>query len=60
MDSPEPPPPRPSKLPDFTPFIVLALLLGLLTLGLYLFPRIKGAMNYQDCVASGRVDCAQR
>ena len=50
------PPPR--KLPDFTPFIVLALLLGLIAGGLYAFPHVKAMINYQDCVGSGRTDCA--
>ncbi|MGI4957363.1 MAG: hypothetical protein ACRYGI_07165 [Janthinobacterium lividum] len=60
MSKPERPVERPSKLPDFTPFIVLAALLGLLLLGLYLFPMFKTMMVYQDCVASGRVDCARK
>jgi hypothetical protein len=57
-------PDRPSRSrrrsPDFTPYIVLAVLLGVIALGLYAFPAIKGMMVYQDCVASGRVDCARR
>ena len=64
MDKPDrpqhPPSKPPAKLPDFTPYIVIAAILGLLALGLYLFPVIKGMVNYQDCVASGRVDCAAR
>ncbi|WP_428376315.1 hypothetical protein [Lichenicoccus sp.] len=63
-DDPErrPPPPLTSgrRLPDFTPWIVLVALLGLMALGLYLFPMVKSYMNYQDCVGSGRVDCASR
>ncbi len=46
--------------PDFTPWIVLVALLGLMALGLYVFPMVKSYMNYQDCVGSGRVDCASR
>ena len=60
MATPGPPKPPPSKLPDFTPFIVLAALLGLIALGLYLFPAIKRVVNTQDCVASGRTDCVAR
>ena len=48
----------PRKLPDFTPFIVLAALLGLMAGGLYAFPYVKAMINYQDCVGSGRTDCA--
>ncbi len=48
----------PGKLPDFTPFIVLAVLLGLMAGGLYAFPYVKAMVNYQDCVGSGRTDCA--
>jgi uncharacterized protein involved in exopolysaccharide biosynthesis len=57
MDQPDPPS-LPPKLPDFTPFIILALLLGLMAGGLYAFPRIKAVVNFQDCVGSGRTDCA--
>ena len=60
MEKPDQPLPPRSKLPDFTPFIVIAAVLGVLALGLYLFPVIKGMVNYQDCVASGRTDCAAR
>ncbi len=59
MNKPERPAPPPPKLPDFTPFIVLAAVLGLLLLGLYLFPLFKTMMVYQDCVASGRTDCVR-
>ncbi len=38
--------------------IVLVAVLGLIALGIYLFPRIHGSVSYQDCVASGRTDCA--
>lgn len=54
------PPPSGRRPPDFTPWIVLVALLGLMALGLYLFPMVKSYMNYQDCVGSGRVDCASR
>ena len=58
MDQSEQPAPPPSKLPDFLPFIVIVLLLGLAAGGLYAFPYIKAMVNYQDCVGSGRTDCA--
>ncbi len=45
MDKPEIPTP-PSRLPDFTPFIVVAAVLGVLLLGLYLFPLFKTMMVY--------------
>jgi len=51
-------PPRPPRKPDFTPWVVLAVVLGLIAGGLYLFPRVKAYINFQDCVASGRIDCA--
>jgi hypothetical protein len=60
MDKPDPPPRPRARSPDFTPYIVLAVLLGVIALGMYAFPAIKGMMVYQDCVASGRVDCARR
>ena len=60
MRRPDRPPRPPGKLPDFTPYIVLAAILGALALGLYLFPAVKRMVNYQDCVASGRTDCAER
>ena len=40
------------------PFIVIAVLLGLTAGGLYAFPHIKAMVNFQDCVGSGRTDCA--
>ena len=38
--------------------IVLVAILGAIALGIYLFPRIRETVIYQDCVASGRTDCA--
>ena len=59
MDEPDRPPPR-SRRPDFAPLIILVILLGLIAAGFYVFPAFKGMMTYQDCVASGRIDCARR
>ena len=39
--------------------IVLVAVLGLIALGIYLFPRVQGMVRYQDCVANGRTDCAR-
>ena len=51
-------PPKP-KLPDFTGWVVLVAVLGLIALGLYVFPLVKQMVNTQDCVASGRTACSR-
>jgi hypothetical protein len=58
MGKQDPPPPPPPRERDFMPFIVIAVLLGLTAGGLYAFPHIKAMVNFQDCVGSGRTDCA--
>lgn len=48
----------PGWLRTCAPFIVVLSVIGLIVVGLLLFPEFKSMMHYQDCVASGRVDCA--
>ena len=57
MDQPDRPPP---KRPDYLGLVVLAALLGLIALGIAIFPRVERMIAYQDCVARGRIDCAGR
>ena len=52
-----PDPRMPNKLPSLLPFVVIAALLVAIYGGLLLFPTLKGAINRQDCVGSGRTDC---
>ncbi len=51
------PAPHEPKLPSLLPFVVMALILLVLYGGLLLFPTLKGVVNRQDCVATGRTDC---
>ncbi|WP_428391137.1 hypothetical protein [Lichenicoccus sp.] len=56
MDQPDRPPPK----RDYLGLIVLAALLGLIALGIAIFPRIERMIAYQDCVASGHINCGGR
>ncbi len=47
------------RKPDFIGMIVLVAVLGMIVLGLTLFPMVKRMVTYQDCVGSGRTDCAR-
>ena len=46
--------PKP-RLPDLVGVIGLALIIAVLAGGYYGFPWLLRAMNYQDCIASGRI-----
>ena len=52
-----PEPRTPNKLPSLLPFVVIAALLLAIYGGLLLFPIVKGFINRQDCIGSGRTDC---
>lgn len=49
------PPDRPSGL---VPILALALLVGVLLLGYWLFPRLQRFVAYQDCIASFHTNCS--
>jgi hypothetical protein len=42
---------------DLLPVIVLVAVLGVIGLGVLLFPYALDYVHRQDCIASGRVDC---
>lgn len=50
-------PRKPSSLPTLIPFVVMAIILVMIYLGVLVFPMVKSLINQQDCVASGRDDC---
>lgn len=50
-------PRKPSSVPTLIPFIVMAVVLVIIYLGMLVFPMVKQLINQQDCVASGRDDC---
>jgi hypothetical protein len=53
-EQPRPDGPR-RRGPDLIGIIGLALVLGVMLGGYYLFPWLLRAMRYQDCIASGRI-----
>ena len=50
-------PRKPNRMPSLLPFVVMALVLLAIYGGLLLFPALKGLVNRQDCIATGRTDC---
>ena len=50
----------PSQIPSLIPFVVLAVILLVIYGGVLLFPAIKGYIERQDCLGSGRTDCEAR
>jgi hypothetical protein len=40
------------------PIITLAAIVLLILAGWWLFPRVQAALSFQDCVATGRANCA--
>ena len=46
--------PKP-RVPDLVGVIGLALIIAVLAGGYYGFPWLLRVMNYQDCIASGRI-----
>ncbi len=48
--------PRQRK-PDILPLIILIVIVGVMALGIWLFPYASGFLNRQNCIASGRTDC---
>jgi hypothetical protein len=55
-----PDPNRPSPIPSLVPFVTIAAIVVVIFLGVMLFPTIKGYINQQDCIATGRSDCVAR
>jgi len=43
---------------DLVPILILAAIVVLILLGVWLFPRLQAALSFQDCVATGRANCA--
>ncbi len=54
------PPRKPSPVPTLLPFIVMALILLVVYLGVLLFPAIQSYVSRQDCIATGRTNCDPR
>jgi FtsZ-interacting cell division protein ZipA len=46
------------RRPDVLPILILVAIVGLILVGLWLFPRLQAALSFQDCVATGRANCA--
>ena len=55
-----PPPRKPSPVPTLLPFIVMALILLVIYLGVLLFPKVQDYVRRQDCIATGRTNCDPR
>ena len=51
------PPRPPNRPPSLLPFVVLAAILVVIYGVMLAFPTIKGYINQQDCVATGRTSC---
>lgn len=51
------PPRKPNSVPTLLPFIVMAVILLVIYLGVLLFPTVQRIMNRQDCIATGRTNC---
>ncbi len=47
-----------ARRPDLVPILILAAIVVLILLGVWLFPRLQDALSFQDCVATGRANCA--
>ncbi len=48
---------NPNRRPDILPLIVLVVIVGTISLGIWLFPYAYGFITQQNCIAAGRTDC---
>jgi cytoskeletal protein RodZ len=48
----------PKRRPDLLPIFTLVAIVVLILVGVWLFPRLQQALSFQDCVATGRANCA--
>ncbi len=48
----------PERRPDLLPILTLVAIVALILVGFWLFPRLQDALSFQDCVATGRANCA--
>ena len=46
------------RRPDLLPILTLVAIVVLILAGVWLFPRLQQALSFQDCVATGRANCA--
>lgn len=42
---------------DILPLMILVVIVSVMLLGVWLFPRAANFMDRQNCIASGRTDC---